>query len=484
MPISRMTLSLFGLFIIGLFILINALTLQWLLPGYTYYDIRRLTQISLFLIVGLLLISSKALRQESIGYLRQLPLVAQGLILGFFALGMLSASLAALPKFGFLEWATFMMLLITGICLAGLRKLLILSFDRILLYTWIVSIACYSLIAIAVLLTAATHPYIGMGSDRIFYVLAAPTFNNPRFLTQFMAWTLPLIVLPNLLYPSRFRLVRIIFYMVSAYWWCLAIVGQSRALGLACILSAAVLFILFHKAAKPYLLKQLWALMGGMVLYFVLYQGLVHLPIRDIALTDPNSRGLIWSVALSLAKTHPLLGVGPMHFSYYAFSQEQLVAHPHNAILLIASQWGIPAALIFVALIMWGLWQWLKFSRQQQNNPSSLIMGLTASMLIASIDSMFSGTLVMPASQVMLAIIAGWSLSIYFQTRPSQIMTSSLLHYGILALFIACAVIIIIGICPEVANLPQIESNYLVSCSLSNCVNSPYYWLQGWIQFY
>ncbi|MDO8954460.1 MAG: O-antigen ligase family protein [Gammaproteobacteria bacterium] len=489
MPISRISLGLFSLFIIGLFILVNALTLQWLLPGYTFYDIRRITQLSLFLIMGLMLISSKTIRQQSLDSFQQLPLTSRCLFLGFFILGLISAALAPLPKFAYLEWATFMMLLIMGISLAALRTLLIQSFDRIMLYTLITAIACYSLLVIGVLLMAATHPYIGLQSNKLFYVLAAPTFNNPRFLTQFMAWTLPLIVLPNLLYPSTSRMVRQLLYVIAAYWWCMAIVGQSRALGLACLLCAISLFIIFGKAARPYLLKQLWALIGGVILFFVLYQCLIHLPLRNIPLTDPDNRALIWSVALNLIKAHPMLGVGPMHFSYYAYAQEQLVAHPHNAILLIASQWGIPATLMLMTLVIWGLWRWCMFSRQEVKAQSRLtsaylLIGITGSLIVAMVDSMFSGTLVMPVSQVMLALIGGWALGLYFYNRPKPVGSNWLAHYALIGLLVISVIMLILGVYPDIAKLPQDEFNFVASCDVATCVNSPYYWLQGWIQFY
>jgi hypothetical protein len=468
----------------SLFILVNALAIQWLLPDYTFYDVRRLTQLGLFLIIGLLILCNKNIRQKNIELWSQLPMLAKVLVAAFFALGLISASLAALPRFAFLEWASFMMLMIMAISMISLRTLLAQSFDRIMIYTFVAAIACYSLLAIGILITAYAHPYIGMDSYRIFYVLAAPTFNNPRFLTQFMAWTLPLIVLPNLLYANHHRFLRYVFYIISAYWWCLAIVGQSRALALACLIASVLLLILFGKSAKQYLWHQLWALLGGVALFLVLYQVLIHMPLRNIPLTDPNNRALIWNVALNLIQSHPLLGVGPMHFSYYAFSQEQFVAHPHNAILLLASQWGIPATLIVIALVAWGLYSWIKFSRHQQIAPTSLTIGLSGALIVAIIDSMFSGTLVMPVSQCMLALISGWALAIYFQNGKALAAKTFWQELILIGLLVLCTLMILKGILPDVANLPSTEANYVATCSITNCVNSPYYWLQGWIQFY
>ncbi|MDF2690186.1 MAG: hypothetical protein K0S29_41 [Gammaproteobacteria bacterium] len=482
---SQFTVALFGLFLLGTFVLVNALTLLWLLPSYCFYDIRRITQLSLFLIISLMLFSSSSLREKCISLIMQLPKLSQIALLGFFVLGLISACFAALPRFGLLEWATAFMLFVMTISLAAIRAKLHQSFDRIMLYALMTIIGCYSFLALSTLLIAATGTLAAASSSALFYALAAPTFNNPRFLTQLMSWTLPLMVLPNLLYPSKQRWLRYILFLLAAYWWCLAFAGQSRALELASLVVGVLIFALFGKSAQAYLLRQIGALMFGTLLYFVLYHGLVHLPLRHLSLLDPDNRLQIWGVAITLIKAHPLLGVGPMHFSYYAYAYEQLVAHPHNAILMIACEWGIPAALMIISVIAWGLWRWLHFCRQQVKSTAhaNLLIGISGSLLMAGIDSMFSGTLVMPTSQVMLSIIIAWALSLYFYNRPS-VVSFKYAHIVLLALVLAAITLLIIGVAPDINRLPQIEANYRATCAAVSCVTSPNYWMQGWIGLY
>ena len=50
-------------------------------------------------------------------------------------------------------------------------------------------------------------------------------------------------------------------------------------------------------------------------------------------------RLILWKQAVNLIKQHPFFGVGPQHFAYYP---NEWGAHPHNAVLLFATEWGLP----------------------------------------------------------------------------------------------------------------------------------------------
>ncbi|MDF2529497.1 MAG: hypothetical protein K0Q57_377 [Gammaproteobacteria bacterium] len=486
--LSKFSTGLFGLILLELFILVNAISVRWLLPDYAFYDIRRIVQLAIFGTTTLMLLTDFSVRELSLSIFQKLPIYSRIALLAFFGLGLISACFAALPQFALLEWATALMILITGLNFACMRFSLVQSFDRVMTYAIIIAIGCYSMLVIATLLIIACRPYTALSPMSLFYLLAAPTFNNPRFLTQFMSWTLPLIVLPNLVYSSKFKSVRYALFALSAYWWCLVLVGQSRALELGSITTAILLIAMFGKYAKSYMLHQLWAAIAGIILYFLLYQGLVHLPLRNLSLLDPDNRMQIWTVAIHLIKAHPLLGVGPLHFPYYAYAQEQLVAHPHNAILLIGCEWGIPAALLAISLVGWGILRWINFARQQVKLPAAcvnpnLLIGLSGSLVLAGINCMFSGTLVMPLSQIMFAVIVGWVISIYFSDKP-KIISSKLAHSGIIVLLAVCVGLLVLGIAPVVSHVPQMDATYMASCNVVDCSNSPYYWMQGWIQFY
>jgi putative inorganic carbon (HCO3(-)) transporter len=58
----------------------------------------------------------------------------------------------------------------------------------------------------------------------------------------------------------------------------------------------------------------------------------------------------LWSIAFKLIDAHPVLGVGFSNFMMYAPNS------PHDAYLQIASEVGIPAMFVYVAMLINGLW--------------------------------------------------------------------------------------------------------------------------------
>jgi len=113
------------------------------------------------------------------------------------------------------------------------------------------------------------------------------------------------------------------------------------------------------------------------------------------------------AVSLKMLGEHPLLGIGPGQWGL----NQALVknAHPHNSLLQLLSEYGLLAGAAAVALGMLLLLfavRALRAQTRQGANPvtaslcAALVMGLT--------DSLFSGNLIMPHSQILLCVIAGW----------------------------------------------------------------------------
>ena len=61
-----------------------------------------------------------------------------------------------------------------------------------------------------------------------------------------------------------------------------------------------------------------------------------------------TSREVSWNRSWS-GFSHPLLGIGPMQF---AALRSQVGAHPHNWPIQIAAEWGFPATVILLVLII------------------------------------------------------------------------------------------------------------------------------------
>jgi putative inorganic carbon (HCO3(-)) transporter len=125
---------------------------------------------------------------------------------------------------------------------------------------------------------------------------------------------------------------------------------------------------------------------------------------------DDSGRFYLWRLALDDAMQHPWLGIGPMH---YAHLPNLLAAHPHNSLVQWAAEWGFPVTLGMLVAVC-ALLQ--RAVRQVANtttpNGTTTLLAVAALATIAGgIDSLVSGTLVMPVSQTWWFIALGCMLA-------------------------------------------------------------------------
>jgi O-antigen ligase len=64
--------------------------------------------------------------------------------------------------------------------------------------------------------------------------------------------------------------------------------------------------------------------------------------------TSATNRLELWDIGIGLIKNHPLLGVGPDNFMDYAFNS------PHDSYIQAAAEIGIPAAIVYCAILISG----------------------------------------------------------------------------------------------------------------------------------
>ena len=185
-----------------------------------------------------------------------------------------------------------------------------------------------------------------------------------RFFDHAQTATLPLLVLLACFRPRRSR-VRALALAASAYWWLALYATQARANLLALAVACVVLAVVAGRAAWPYLKMVAVTAALGVLAYGVLLKlvpallGIHTLDALSDAIartaSDPASgRLFLWRRATELILQHPLLGVGPMHFAHHAHDL-QLGAHPHDWLLQVASEWGLPALACLLAALGLGL---------------------------------------------------------------------------------------------------------------------------------
>ena len=149
-------------------------------------------------------------------------------------------------------------------------------------------------------------------------------------------------------------------------------------------------------------------------------------PLQNRIRTFANDRGvqarvLVWRDSLHLIAAHPLLGTGPDAFELgFPFSQsvelsqhapENYVESPHNLFLDYLTNAGIPAGLIFAALLAMALGRYLVSSRG-----GGLDAGLLAALASGLVAMQFIGDTI----STRLALLTIVALSARTRSTPSR----------------------------------------------------------------
>jgi O-antigen ligase len=349
-----------------------------------------------------------------------------GATMVFFLCGILSGVLAFSPRNALFEVASFFLLMLCGLAIAEKLARERDSVARVLQVFGAVA-ALYALKVFCIyvsvwLLTAAPDP-----GD------FSPGFSNIRHFNHVQTIALPMLVLVYLRTPGNSRL-RYLWMTTLAIWWSVLFVTGGRGTGVGLIAAVGIVAIMRRGAAWPFLRAMIVSLLVGTVVYelaFVIVPVMAgRAPFGDAGavlartMADPSSgRAILWKCALGLIAAHPWLGVGPLHFAH----ERAGAAHPHDWMLQIGSEWGIPALLAFCLALTFALrGLWRTRTRIAATDTANQNM-LSAWILIAAallIDASVSGSIVMPQSQMMIgfyiACAAGWAWSLDPSPRPEK----------------------------------------------------------------
>jgi putative inorganic carbon (HCO3(-)) transporter len=337
----------------------------------------------------------------------------------FFLLGLLSSLQAYAPRFALYEVSTYFLLLLLALSVA--QEIGAGGQAALLRVLQVMAIGC------ALHTVTCLSAYVGAMTLRIALDSSdfAVGFSNIRFLNHMQTPLLPLLVLLCSLTPRQARL-RWLWLALTSYWWTAIYATSGRGI-LAGVIAGSVAVAVFQRRHALVYLKQLiTTALLGLVLYYAL---LVVIPVwtgnptldtfsATLARTasDPASgRGALWRFAAGLIAHHPWLGVGPLHFAHEA-NRLQMGAHPHDWMLQIASEWGVPALICF-AFTIWAAFKALTGAARHlaandvrnQTMLSALIAGCAA----VVVDALVSGVLVMPQSQIAMTLLLGCTIGWY-----------------------------------------------------------------------
>ena len=395
-----------------------------------------------------------------------------GLIIG---LGAVSSALARQPLWAFTEVALFVSCGAIAVAVASLRRHGGAPLDCVLIL----------LVVLLCLIKSAQYLYAGAlaftsGQLTLDPDLLLAGFSNKRFYGQFQTFTLPLLALPVLL-PTVSRRLRGAAFALLCVWWLIAISGGTRGTWLGMGVAGVVLAAL-GPWGRRWLGWQLAAVLGGVLLYWLIFTVMAdYLGIQianeagDRLTTSLSGRGPIWWQAWHMIVERPWLGFGPMHFADIA---NVIAAHPHQSVLQWASEWGVPSAL-YVAVLTWrGGWATVGVLRERalSSEPADLLrLCLFAALVGALVQSMVDGVLVMPNSQVWLALVVGWLLALHvWRTSAAATLPWAGTAWKILSVL---AVGLLIGIAlRDAPHIQQAQQQYL---GTQGDHLQPRFWAQG-----
>nr|WP_157383969.1 O-antigen ligase family protein [Pseudomonas fuscovaginae] len=305
-------------------------------------------------------------------------------------------------------------------------------------------------------------------------------FSNRRFYGQFQTFTIPILSLPLLLFALK-RSSRIVVFFFLSFWWLIAITGGTRGTWLGMALAACVLSSV-GRSGRRWIIWQLLAIFTGITLYCLLFSafpGYLGIEVTNVVserlTTSLSARDVIWQQAWDMIRERPWLGFGPMHF---ADIHNPIAAHPHQAILQWACEWGIPSTLLVMWLVGRGLWATFRLVRERadSNDPVDLLrVCLFASLIGALAQSMVDGVIVMPYSQLWLSLVVGWLMGIHvWKSEPAK--PNAFIHWSWMGISTAAVLFLAYVAIRDVPHLD--ERNKLYQQQYGGHLQ-PRFWAQG-----
>jgi O-antigen ligase len=383
------------------------------------YDNARLLQLGVLALVVLSLLLP-AVRSAVVGAWLALGNLARALIAVMIVGGALSASFSGAPELGALEIALVAQLVLLFLILSAAVRALRDKAESVLA----VAIACgAALVSIKFWVTQISYMLEG---KQFQWVSPFLDFANVRFFSQYQAYALLLIPLAAAL-PGMSRTWRIAVYVIAANFWALQWMVGSRAVWIGAVAGTIAVLALMRTGRIAWLGQQAMLVVSGALIYLLFSQvvafapGATPVPGVSAAFGSQSDtdRMEMAATSLKMLAEHPLFGIGP---GQWGLNQAVVKnAHPHNSPLQLLSEYGFPAGAAGIALGMLLLLFAVRALRAQTGQGANpVIASLCAALVMGLTDSLFSGNLIMPHSEVLLCVLAGWLVGRTQATAPAD----------------------------------------------------------------
>lgn len=381
-------------------------------------------------------------------------------------LGLASSAYAITPRFAVIEFTVFAALCYLALFVARLYRENSETLIKCLSYALWVSILLYMVSFYTGYITAiAVHKPLAWPYP--FY-----GFSNIRLFQQYQLWGIGLICLPLMAFNLK-QNTRLWLQFALACWWVLLFYAASRGVTLGWLLATLATAVIYKKSAWPFLRLQLISAFIGLCAYQLLFKivpqwiastatstassivenvSTSHAVVTSTIFRDTISdRTDLWKAAYVMIKNFPSLGVGPMHFYFYT----PFGTHPHNSVLQLAAEWGLPVTLITLSITGYAFYCWMKkFSPKQLQTinklNTNLIIILFFTIIANGAYSLVEGVIVMPISQVLMFTMIGLMIGQYTEKTwllSNTPLSSKLSFRPIFAGFVL--VFLVLSVMPE-----------------------------------
>ena len=186
-----------------------------------------------------------------------------------------------------------------------------------------------------------------------------------------------------------------------------------------------------------------------------------------------------------VAGEHPFLGIGPVQLARGLENP----AHPHNLLLQLAAEWGLPATMAAVLLALGGVAAWARYCRRSAADVASalpdpwteaVLPAVTAAFLAGLGHGLVSGIAVMPVSQALAVLVTGWLIGLYWAPvgaegapKPSRAKRAG---WGMALAGSAALIALTPALAQTLPRLPTALDNYREA---DGGKYYPRFWLQG-----
>ncbi|RAH38198.1 O-antigen ligase [Halomonas sp. SL1] len=332
---------------------------------------------------------------------------AQRLVSATVALLMLlAAALSPFPGIGLLELSY---LLALGVSVAVLA----IHAARLTTLCWMLTGGLLALFMLAYGVFAIDHVRVAWAvADRHDF---GPGFANVRFFADVAVGVMPLSLLYVVSRQAPSRVAAMLCLAPLTVWWWLLWVSESRGALLGLVVAGpCALWLLGRGARWPVGLLAISGVMGLLGWWYLNPLGGAGdsaIFVRDI--TSGSGRLALWRDALAYSVEHFPLGLGPMGFAADGHLRS---AHVHNLLLNTAAEWGLPLALLWLALMLLGCRALIRKARDMPESSKPVFACLVMAFVGMMVNVQVAGAQVVPLSALVMVLVTG----LVFGYRPGS----------------------------------------------------------------